>query len=375
MGMSPKQWERVKELYGAALECHPPQRTFFLQQNEQDEVVREEVRRLLAENDGLGSFLSTPAFIDHRLNKPHSAEQFTSGEMLAGRFRIVNFIAAGGMGEVYKAEDSRLDRIVVLKFLPKELAQDRPSLERFRREAKAASALNHPNICTVHDFAEDGDRAFIAMEYLEGETLAARIKRGPLPLDDTLKIAMAIAGALDAAHRKGVIHRDLKPGNIMLTGTGVKLLDFGLAKYEPLVTTDEETITAFAVRAEVVGIICPPSSYKPKKWTPGATSLLSVPFSMKCSPAGEHSSDDLAPVQSPPSLKNQDLSESSSRMCRTTSNTSSGAVCEFNPKNDMHRCRKSSENFKIASHSPPKQGSASGRCSCKASGPGWPSLF
>src|SRR6266480_2816981 len=105
MGMSPEQWERVKNLYGAALECSPTQRTAFLQQNEQDEVVREEVRRLLAENDGLGSFFSTPPFIDRRLNRSHS-EQFTSGEMLAGRFRIVNFIAAGGMGEVYKAEDS-----------------------------------------------------------------------------------------------------------------------------------------------------------------------------------------------------------------------------------------------------------------------------
>jgi len=252
--MSPEQWERVKNLYGAALECSPTQRTAFLQQNEQDEVVREEVRRLLAENDGLGSFFSTPPFIDRRLNRSHS-EQFTSGEMLAGRFRIVNFIAAGGMGEVYKAEDSRLDRIVVLKFLPKELAQDRPSLERFRREAKAASALNHPNICTVHDFAEDGDRAFIAMEYLEGETLAARIKRGPLPLDETLKIAIAVAGALGTAHRKGIIHRDLKPGNIMLTGTGVKLLDFGLAKYEPLVAADEDTVTVLTGHAEIVGTL------------------------------------------------------------------------------------------------------------------------
>ena len=147
------------------------------------------------------------------------------------------------MGEVYKAQDTRLDRIVALKFLPKELAEDRQSLQRFRREAKAASALNHPNICTVHDLGEDAGRAFIAMEYLDGETLAARIKRGPLPLDETLKIAIATAGALGAAHRKGIVHRDLKPGNIMLTNTGAKLLDFGLAKYHQSAAAGENTMT------------------------------------------------------------------------------------------------------------------------------------
>ena len=253
--MSPEQWDRVKELYEAALECIPAQRRVFLKKNADDEIVRAEVHRLLSEHDNLGSFLSTPPFVDPHLNPVYSPERLAPGEVLAGRFRIANFIAAGGMGEVYRAEDLRLGRIVVLKFLPKELAEDRPSLERFRREAKAASALNHPNLCTVYDFGEDAGRAFIAMEYLEGDTLSVRIKEGPLPLEEALKIAMAIASGLGAAHRKGIVHRDLKPGNIMITDTAAKLLDFGLAKYEPPVVATEETITVVAGEAKVVGTL------------------------------------------------------------------------------------------------------------------------
>jgi eukaryotic-like serine/threonine-protein kinase len=256
MEISPEQWDRVKELYEAALECSPSQRTAFLRKNAEDKIVCEEVKRLLSERENLDSFLSTPAFIDRRPNPMCSPERLASGEVLAGRFRIVNFLAAGGMGEVYKAEDLRLDRIVVLKFLPEELAEDPRSLERFRREAKAASALNHPNICTVYDFGEDAGRAFIAMEYLEGETLASRIKRGPLPLDETLKIAMSVAVALGTAHRKGIIHRDLKPGNIMLTASGAKLLDFGLARYEWHEATDDETKTpVLTADTQVVGTL------------------------------------------------------------------------------------------------------------------------
>lgn len=255
MGMSQGQWERVKELYEAALECSSGERTAFLMKNTEDETVLVEVRRLLQEHDNLGTFLSTPPFVDSRLNSSGSPERLALGEILAGRFRIVDFIAAGGMGEVYKAEDARLDRIVALKFLPKILSDDRESLERFHREAKAASALNHPNICTIHDFGKDAGKAFIAMEFLEGETLSARIKRGPLPVDESLKIAIAVASGLSAAHRKGIVHRDLKPGNIMLTQSGAKLLDFGLAKYERPVVADEATMTVLTGAAQVVGTL------------------------------------------------------------------------------------------------------------------------
>lgn len=253
--MSPKQWEHVKGLYEAALERTPVQRSAFLQDTVEDEIVRQEVVRLLAEHDCLGSFLSTPPFDDPHIPSGPFPPQLTPNEVLAGRYRILNFIAAGGMGEVYKAEDTLLDRIVVLKFLPRDWGADPEALQRFHREAKAASALNHPSICTVHDFGEDSGRAFIAMEYLDGETLSARIKRGPLSSNEAIHFATAVASALGAAHKKGIIHRDLKPGNIMLTSSGAKLLDFGLAKYDRPVAANEEAITAFTAEARIVGTL------------------------------------------------------------------------------------------------------------------------
>jgi eukaryotic-like serine/threonine-protein kinase len=255
MEMTPKQWELVKELYRTALECSPAQRASFLEQNGHDQMVRAEVHRLLGVHNRLGTFLSSPPFVDPRRAGANPPERLTPGDVLAGRFRVVNFVAAGGMGEVYKAEDLLLDRVVALKLLPKELAEHRESLEQFLREAKTASALNHPSICTVYDFGEDAARAFIAMEYLEGETLSARIQRGPLSTAEALKIAIAVAGALGMAHRKGIVHRDLKPGNIMLTESGAMLLDFGLAKYERPVVSAEETLTGLTGDAQVVGTL------------------------------------------------------------------------------------------------------------------------
>src|SRR5467141_2930601 len=167
-----------------------------------------------------------------------------------GPYEIAAPLGAGGMGEVYRARDTRLERTVAIKILPAQFSSDPVRKQRFEREAKTISSLNHPHICTLHDIGHQDGIDYLVMECVEGETLAKRLEKGPLPLDQVLKFGAQIADALDKAHRSGIVHRDLKPGNIMLTPAGAKLLDFGLAKPAlPLATA--ATLTAAAKQSPV----------------------------------------------------------------------------------------------------------------------------
>ena len=167
----------------------------------------------------------------------------SSGTKL-GPYEIQSPLGAGGMGEVYRARDTRLDRTVAIKILPTHLSSSSEAKQRFDREARAISSLNHPNICTLHDVGHEDGIDYLVMEFLEGETLADRLMKGPLPPEQVLRCGIEICEGLEKAHRSGVVHRDLKPDNIMLTKTGAKLLDFGLAKATPAVTSPPAGRTA-----------------------------------------------------------------------------------------------------------------------------------
>ncbi len=239
--MDAELWRRVEDMYHASLEVTPDQRSAFLKDNcGADEELQREVESLLAQEDRSGEFIETSAFeMAARLMAQEEdvpvlvePDPVPLGTVIS-HFRVVEKIGRGGMGVVYRAEDIALGRPVALKFLTSDTARDPQSLERLRREARAASALNHPNICTIYEIGTHGTHSFIAMELVEGETLEQRLKKGPLLTEQVLRYGVQIAQGLAKAHKTGFIHRDLKPANIMLTKTGAKLMDFGVAKHAP----------------------------------------------------------------------------------------------------------------------------------------------
>jgi serine/threonine protein kinase len=221
--MQPECWERIVSLCASASRLSACARDEFLKQEcGADDKLRAEVEALLRDAD----LASAARFLE----MTPGSKPLPPGAR-AGPYVVLEALGEGGMGEVYKGRDTRLERDIAIKFLPQRFAGAREALQRFRREAKAASALSHPNICTIHDIGEFQGRPFYVMELCQGESLRQRIQQGPIPFTEALLIAIEIAEALAAAHARHIVHRDIKPANIFLTAQGrPKILDFGLAK-------------------------------------------------------------------------------------------------------------------------------------------------
>lgn len=251
--MTPERWKQIQDLLQSALDRTPDQRAPFLDEAcAGDDSLRKEVESLLAANEQVvESFLQSPAIEDAAALLEEQTRSMIG--RVIGPYEILSLLGVGGMGEVYLAFDSRLDRKVALKFLP-EHSSDEGRVERFKREARAASALNHPNVATIYDIGEAGGAIYIAMEYVEGLTLRARLARQPFDSTEIVDIVTQVAKALDEAHGRGITHRDIKSDNIMLTQKGdAKVLDFGLAKIRS--SSSDDALSKFAAGQTTPGMV------------------------------------------------------------------------------------------------------------------------
>jgi serine/threonine protein kinase/sugar lactone lactonase YvrE len=249
--MTPDRWQQIEKVYHSALELAENERPAFLEKAcVGDDGLRREVESLLADEKQARSFIEAPALVMAAQAQVQDHAQSRAGQQM-GSYKILSLLGSGGMGEVYLARDSRLDRTVALKILPAQVASDQDRMRRFTREARAASALKHPNVTHIYEIGESEGVHFIAMEYVEGKTLAAKISGRPLEPAEIVGIGLQVADALDDAHSKGITHRDIKPANLMLTRRGeVKVLDFGLAKVTRLegqnMSSDISTVVSTA---------------------------------------------------------------------------------------------------------------------------------
>ena len=235
--MTPKQWQKLQALFEEVTQKPPAERLAVLQRIEadvDDPLLREELRRLVAHAEPDASFLRPlPGVLATGVIQP--------GDLVAGRFEILRLIGRGGMGEVFEALDQKLGERVAIKVIAREFTLDAGLLERFYREVQSARRISHPNICRIHDLGEHNGMPYLSMELLEGETLAKRLERGPLALEEWEQQARQLFDGLRAAHSTGIVHRDLKPSNLMMVGSRLVILDFGLAR--AVVSKNDSSLT------------------------------------------------------------------------------------------------------------------------------------
>lgn len=274
-------WQRVEELFHSALECEPNKRADFLAKaGVSDLNLLAEVQALIQAHEKSGSFLNSPNFSNGSAPSRSAGSGSMIGQSLS-RFKVISLLGKGGMGEVYLAEDTKLGRKVAIKSLPTELLEDDQAKRRLMREARAAARLDHPNICAIYEIGEEDNHNFIVMQYIEGDTLSLRIKRNEVRLKESIDIAIQIAAALSSAHSNGIIHRDIKPQNIIVSNDGVvKVLDFGLVKALQQEKADEEERASQLLITEAGAILGTAAYMSPEQVKNGTLSPASDLFSL-----------------------------------------------------------------------------------------------